>query len=133
MLRYEVHAATDVTGFGLAGHGFKMADGSRVTLQLEESDLPIMAGALELCREGMVPGGGKRNREYYGPHVKTSDEVASEVVEIVFDPQTSGGLLIAVPQRDALALLGDLHAVGATDASVIGAVRPRGDFALELH
>jgi selenide,water dikinase len=132
MLRYEIRAATDVTGFGLAGHGFKMADGSGVTLHLEESDLPIMAGALELCREGMVPGGGKRNREFYGRHVKISDEVADEVGEIVFDPQTSGGLLIALSQRDALALLSELHREGATDASIIGEVIARGPFAIEV-
>jgi selenide,water dikinase len=132
MLKYEVHAATDVTGFGLAGHSFKLADGSSVTLRIEESDLPIMSGALELCREGMIPGGGKRNREYYERHVKISDEVADEVGEILFDPQTSGGLLIAVPQRDARALLSDLHREGSTEAAIIGTVVPRGEFAIEV-
>jgi selenide,water dikinase len=132
MLKYEVHAATDVTGFGLAGHGFKLADGSGVTLRIEESDLPLMAGALELCREGMIPGGGKRNREYYGRHVKISDEVADEVGEIVFDPQTSGGLLIALPEREATALLSDLHRGGSTEAAIIGTAMMRGEFAIEV-
>ena len=132
MLNYEVHAATDVTGFGLAGHGFKMADGSGVTLRIEETDLPIMAGAIELCREGMVPGGGTRNREFYGRHVKISDEVADEVGALVFDPQTSGGLLIALAGRDALALLSDLHREGVMDAAIIGEVAPRGDYAIEV-
>lgn len=132
MLKYDVHAATDVTGFGLAGHGFKLADGSGVTLRIEESDLPIMAGALELCRDGMIPGGGKRNREYYGRHVKVSDEVADEVAEIVFDPQTSGGLLITLPENEATALLAELHREGCTEASIIGRVAPRGEFAIEV-
>ena len=79
MLKYDVHAATDITGFGLIGHASKMADGSGVTLRIEESDLPLMAGALECCRAGMIPGGGKRNREFYGSRVRISDEVADEI------------------------------------------------------
>ena len=132
MLAYEVHAATDITGFGLAGHGCKMAQGSGVTLRLEESDLPLLPGALELCRAGMVPGGGDRNREFFGPHVKLSDEIADEMGKLVFDPQTSGGLLIALPEKDALALLADLQRAGNTDAEVIGRVAPAGKFAIEV-
>jgi len=132
MLAYDVHAATDITGYGLAGHGFKMANGSGVTLRIEESDIPVMPGALELCAAGMIPGGGKRNREFYGPNVKISDEVADEIGEIVFDPQTSGGLLIALPERDAIALLADLQRAGNTDAEIIGRVEKPGQFAIEV-
>jgi selenide, water dikinase len=132
MLAYDVHAATDVTGYGLAGHGFKMANGSGVTLRIEESDLPVMPGALEMCAAGMIPGGGARNREFYGPNVKISDEVADEIGEIVFDPQTSGGLLIALPERDAVALLAELQRAGNTDASIIGHVAKPGQFAIEV-
>ncbi len=132
MLKYDVHAATDITGFGLAGHATKMAEGSGVTLIIEESDLPLMAGALELCREGMIPGGGKRNREYYAPHVRISEEVADEMAEIVFDPQTSGGLLISLPDHDALALLHDLQKQGNFDAAVIGRVTKSQTCALEV-
>jgi selenide,water dikinase len=132
MLAYEVHAATDITGFGLAGHGCKMAQGSGVTLRIEESDLPLLPGALELCRAGMIPGGGTRNREFFGPHVKISDEIADEIRTIVFDPQTSGGLLIALPERDALALLADLQRAGNADAEIIGRVAAAGKFAIEV-
>jgi selenide,water dikinase len=132
MLRCEVHAATDITGFGLAGHGAKMADGSGVTLRLEESDLPLLPGALDCCRAGMIPGGGQRNREFFGPRVRISDEVAAEMAEIAFDPQTSGGLLIALPERDALALLGALQAAGNAEAEIIGHVVEQGRFAIEL-
>jgi selenide,water dikinase len=132
MLAYDVHAATDVTGYGLAGHGFKMANGSGVTLRIEESDLPVMPGALEMCAAGMIPGGGARNREFYGPNVKISDEVADEIGEIVFDPQTSGGLLIALPERDAVALLAELQRAGNTDAAIIGHVAKPGQFAIEV-
>lgn len=132
MLAYDVHAATDVTGYGLAGHGFKMANGSGVTLRIEESDLPVLPGALELCAAGMIPGGGKRNREFFGPHVKISEEIAEEMGEIIFDPQTSGGLLIALPERDAIALLADLQRAGNTDAEIIGRVVEPGQFAIEV-
>jgi selenide,water dikinase len=133
MLKYDVHAATDVTGFGLAGHSFKMADGSGVTLQIEESDLPVLPGALELCRAGMIPGGGKRNREYYGPRVWIAEEIADEMGEIIFDPQTSGGLLIALPEPQAVALLSDLQRGGNSDAAIIGRVAQRSRFAIEVN
>jgi selenide, water dikinase len=132
MLKYEVHAATDITGFGLAGHASKLAEGSAVTLRIEESDLPLLPGAIELAREGMVPGGGKRNRDFYGRFVKISDEVADEMAEIVFDPQTSGGLLIALPERDAIKLLVDLHQQGNSEAAIVGRVIARGGFAIEI-
>jgi selenide,water dikinase len=132
MLKYEVHAATDITGFGLAGHGAKMADGSRVTLIIEESDLPLLQGALELSREGMTPGGGKRNREFFGPQVKVHEEVADEIAEIIFDPQTSGGLLIALAENLAHSLLADLQKSGNGEAAIIGRVTERGRFSIEL-
>jgi selenide,water dikinase len=132
MLKYDVHAATDITGFGFIGHASKMADGSGVTLRIEESDLPLMAGALECCRAGMIPGGGKRNREFYAPRVRIADEVADEIGELIFDPQTSGGLLIALPPGDALKLLADLQAAGNMDAAIVGRVDPRGEFLIEV-
>ncbi len=132
MVKYEVHAATDITGFGVAGHGTRMADGSRVTLRLEESDLPLLPGALELSREGMTPGGGKRNREFYGPGVKISEEVTEEIAEIIFDPQTSGGLLIALAESEAYSLLADLQRAGNAEAAIIGHVTERSRFAIEV-
>jgi selenide, water dikinase len=132
MLKYEVHAATDITGFGLVGHASKMAEGSGVTLRIEESDLPLMAGALECCRAGMIPGGGKRNREFYAPRVRISDEVADEIGELVFDPQTSGGLFIALPEKDATRLLADLQAAGNAEAAIVGRVVVRGEFPIEV-
>jgi selenide,water dikinase len=132
MLRHEVHAATDITGFGLAGHASKLADGSGVTLRIEESDLPLLPGALDCCREGMIPGGGRRNREFYGARVRISDEVAAEMAEIFFDPQTSGGLLIALPEAQALPLLAELQAGGNLEAAVIGRVVAQNGFAIEL-
>jgi selenide, water dikinase len=132
MLKRSVHAATDITGFGLAGHGSRMADGSGVTLRIEESDLPLLPGALDCCRAGMIPGGGRRNREFFGPRVTISDEVAAEMAEIVFDPQTSGGLLIALPESEATPLLADFQAGNNIEAAVIGRVVEQSRFAIEV-
>jgi selenide,water dikinase len=132
MLKFDVHAATDVTGFGLVGHALKMAEGSGVTIVFEESDLPILPGALELCREGMIPGGGQRNREYYAPSVRIADEIADEMAALAFDPQTSGGLLIAVPHDQSVALLAELQSSGHREAAIVGRVAARGGFPIEL-
>jgi selenide,water dikinase len=132
MLRCDVHAATDVTGFGLLGHAHRMAEGSGVTLVFEDADLPLLPGALELARAGMIPGGGERNREYFAPFVKIPDEIADEMVTLAFDPQTSGGLLIAVPDAQALALLADLQSAGYAESAIVGRAEPRGDRPLEL-
>jgi selenide,water dikinase len=109
-----------------------MADGSGVTIVFEESDLPLLPGALECCREGFVPGGGTRNREFYSPRTKVSAEVSDEMAAIAFDPQTSGGLLIAVPDVEAIKLVAALHRAGVSDACIVGRVAERSDFAIEL-
>ncbi len=132
MLQFEVHAATDITGFGLVGHSSKMADGSGVTLVFEESDLPLLPGALECCREGLIPGGGTRNREFYGSSARISEEVSDEMISIAFDPQTSGGLLIAVPEREGIGLVAALHHAGVAEACIVGRVGKRSDRAIEL-
>jgi selenide,water dikinase len=132
MLQYEVHSATDVTGFGLAGHSSQMAEASGVTLVFEESDLPLLPGAIELCRAGMIPGGGKRNQEYFGPKVKIAEEISEEMAAMVFDPQTSGGLLISLPAAQALRLLADLQALGNRDAAVVGRVESARPQSIEI-
>jgi len=132
MLECEVHAATDITGFGLVGHASKMALGSGVTMIFEESDLPLLPGAIELCRAGMIPGGGARNREYYGPMVKIHDEVTEVMAALAFDPQTSGGLLVALPEGQATSLMAALHRAGYCDAAIVGRVAARGEVPIEL-
>ena len=132
MLKHRVHAATDITGFGLVGHAAGMAQGSGVTLVFEESDLPLLPGALEMCRAGMIPGGGARNRQFYAPRTRISEEIADAMADLAFDPQTSGGLLIALPEDDAIALLAELQQAGNFDAAIIGRVQKQGDFLIEL-
>lgn len=100
MLRVEVHSVTDVTGFGLIGHAREMALASGVTLEIEAARVEFLPGAVEYARRGAVPAGLKNNREFASCAV----EAAAEVDDLLYDPQTSGGLLIALPERDAAVL-----------------------------
>ena len=107
MVKYDVHAATDVTGFSLLGHGTEMAEGSGVSLEIDVSAVDILPEALEHARMGLLPEGMYRNREFAGERVDTGS-TPLEVCDALFDPQTSGGLLIAVSERDADALYAEL-------------------------
>jgi selenide, water dikinase len=106
-----VHACTDITGFGLAGHGSEMAQGSGVTLVVESSSLPLLPGAVELALANKS-GGMATNRAYFGPGVEFVAGVSDELQSLVFDPQTSGGLLVAVDPAQADACLTALKAAG---------------------
>jgi selenide,water dikinase len=132
MLKYDVHAATHIAGFGLLGHALKIAQRSAVTIVFEESDLPLLPGVLEQCRAGLIPRGGQRSRQYSAPGVRISDEVSDEIVAIAVDPQTSGGLLIAIPGKQSLALLAELHNCGHRDAAIVGRVTPGREHLIEL-
>ena len=100
----DVHALTDVTGFGLAGHGAEVAAQSEATLVIDLAALPLLPDAARFAREGVVTGGGGRNVEQLGERVRIEGEPPPELVDILYDPQTSGGLLIALPEDDAEAL-----------------------------
>jgi selenide,water dikinase len=91
-----VHAATDVTGFSLAGHGHEMAHASRAALVLDWNAVPMLGGARACAEAGTIPGGGRRNRDFYGPHVRFERELGEADRVLLYDPQTSGGLLVAV-------------------------------------
>lgn len=97
---YEIHACTDVTGFSLMGHGLEMAEGSGVSLRIHPSRIDIIPEALELARMGIIPEGAYRNREFAEAKTDLGD-TPLEVADVLFDPQTSGGLLIAVAPKDA--------------------------------
>jgi selenide,water dikinase len=104
-----VHAVTDVTGFGLLGHAREMAVGSEVSLRIEHRRVPLLPGAIEAARGGFLAGGLKSNREFIEPCVEFAAGVPEEIRALLFDPQTSGGLLIAVAKDDAGALRGALE------------------------
>jgi selenide,water dikinase len=130
MLDVGVHSATDVTGFGLAGHGFEMAEGSRVTLTIELSKLPLLPGVEKLVERRHFTRASKTNREYVQTGLRVEGKVDPVRLEFFFDAQTSGGLLISVPADRAEVLVQKARAGGATSACVIGEVSERGDAAL---
>jgi selenide,water dikinase len=107
-LQFDVHAATDITGFGLLGHAREMAAGSKVSLMLDHRRVEFLPEALDFSREGFIPGGLKRNIEFIGGCVEFADEIPEEVRNLFYDPQTSGGLLLSVAASDALQLLAAL-------------------------
>ena len=108
MVRFRVHACTDITGFGLLGHALELAQGGDVRLQIDTAAVDIPTEALEFARMGLLPEGMYRNRRYAEPFVDAGETVL-EVQDALYDPQTSGGLLIAVHPEDADALFAALQ------------------------
>lgn len=123
----EVHAATDVTGFGLVGHALEMADGAGLGIEIGMDLLPFFAGALELARQGAVSGGGKRARTQRASQVEVAAGVDEVAAAILFDAETSGGLLLAVPAADQERALAALRGAGVAAAAWVGRFTPRGE------
>jgi len=123
MAGFEIHAATDVTGFGLAGHAFEMAKASGTTLEISVAELPIMREALAMYKRGMSTGVNAANRALVDAHTRLAVSLPAWHEEILFDPQTSGGLLVSVPPSQSRALLMALHDAGVEKARVIGSVK----------
>ena len=115
------HACTDVTGYSLMGHLYQMLRASGVTARVYANQVPLLPGALDLARQGVGPGGTGRNKDYFGPHVTLSADMDSGLSDLLFDPQTSGGLLVSVAGDKREALLSALTASGVP-AAVIGGV-----------
>ena len=126
MVQYSVHSCTDVTGFGLMGHSYEMAQGSECSVHIMVDKIPVHAEAFELASMGLIPAGAYRNREYAEKGVSLRKDIALAMQDILYDPQTSGGLLFAIPQEEAEECLQHLHqAVPA--AAVIGYVTEKED------
>jgi len=120
MSGFAVHACTDVTGFGLAGHACEMIEGEAVGLLLDAAALPLLPEALAYAEMGLLPAGLHRNREYRAGMVEVDGSVAEALQDVLFDPQTSGGLLIAVAGDDAERLRRRLVEKGVAGAALIG-------------
>ena len=131
MRKYEVHSCTDVTGFSLLGHSFEMAQGSNCTIHIETENVPYHAEAYEFAEMGFIPAGAYRNRQFAENGVYAPDHVSRALQDIFYDPQTSGGLLIAVSENDATKMLHELIESGV-QASVIGYVTELKDHAIIL-
>lgn len=115
-----VRACTDVTGFGLAGHGLDMLSEGGLDLILQVESLPLLPGVKSLAESGLVPAGAYNNRDAYGHRVRNLSSAPEFASDILFDPQTSGGLLLAVSEKDAADLLSAIKAAGFDQAAIAG-------------
>lgn len=132
MVDYPVSACTDVTGFALLGHSYEMAQGSGCTIHLRAQDIPYHGEAYEMAEMGFIPAGAYRNRDYAQAGVKVVGDVSRAMEDICYDPQTSGGLLIALPQRCAQECLERMRQV-IPQAAAIGYVTPQEEAAVVLE
>ena len=132
LVNYSLHACTDVTGFALLGHSLEMAQGSGVTVHLKAQAVPYHEEAYEMADMGFIPAGAYRNRDFAEAGVRVVGEVARALQDIFYDPQTSGGLLCAVPAAEAEACLAELRAV-APSTRIIGYVTEKLDSAIYLE
>jgi selenide,water dikinase len=128
MQEIGIHAGTDITGFGLLGHAGEMVENTDVGMVITSAAVPVLPGTKELAEMGLTPGGLQRNRDFRQPMVEFSTSVPDFLADILFDPQTSGGLLISVAPGKAPALLERMHQGGIAEAAVIGEVvaEPKG-------
>jgi selenide,water dikinase len=116
--RFKIHAATDITGFGLIGHLRELAKGSGVSVLIHSGRVPLLEGAADCVRAGFVPGGLNANRDFAECLVGYEGDVPDAIKTLLFDPQTAGGLLLSVAGEDAEALLGALKAAGVPAAEI---------------
>ncbi|KLT16044.1 segregation protein A [Neobacillus vireti] len=123
---YHPHSVTDVTGFGLLGHGSEMARGSDVSFEISFSQVPILEGAVELARDGVVPGGSKSNHKWLADDV-SYDDILPEEQLVLCDAITSGGLLVAISEEDANKYVNKLYSNGLVQAAIIGRVSEKKD------
>jgi len=116
--QYQINACTDVTGFGLIGHLLEMSENSSLQLEIDASEIPIFAGVRDFAESGLLPAGAYKNRDNYQEFVSETGKRDQTLYDLMYDPQTSGGLLISVAEADAAELLIDLYAEGL-DVTVI--------------
>lgn len=120
MQEVGVHACTDITGFGLIGHTAQLARNSQVGINISSASIPLLPGTEGFARQGLCPGGLHRNREFYSNAAIIDSKVPGHIQDILFDAQTSGGLLISLAPRKAELLLDKLRQAGVEDAAIIG-------------
>ncbi len=121
---FDVKGATDVTGFSLLGHAWEVARASNVTIEIDSTRVPLIKGAFELASAGLLTGADRTNREYVGNDISIADGIDPNLVKLLFDPQTAGGLLLAVADEKANELLSELRR-NYSRAEIIGRVTER--------
>ena len=127
MKKYEIHAVTDVTGFGLGGHALEMAKGSNSRLRIRMDDLPLFDEAQSMYERGMTTGVNRHNEKLIGAYVEYEKPFSATQKQMILDPQTSGGLLAALPAEQAGELVRELSQVPTPAAALIGEVLSHDD------
>lgn len=117
-----IHAVTDITGFGFLGHACEMMEESSLEMTIHALQVPIFPGIKELVEKGIMPGGLQRNKQFRLPMINVDDGCPSWLLDVLFDPQTAGGLLISLAATEADNLLTGMHRAGLTDAAIVGEV-----------
>ena len=125
--RYEVHACTDITGFGLLGHMREMVNGSGCTIRLYAQQIPFLEGAVDYARLGLIPAGAYRNRQFVQNYLIGFGSIAQEIQDLLTDPQTSGGLLISLPAALAERFLNELKSRYPLPSAIVGEVIEGGE------
>lgn len=131
--KYDVNAATDITGFGMMGHTLEVAKGSEVTILLDSKKIPLMNKAEEFASMGIVPGGAYKNMGYVKDEVYISNDVPQAVSDVLHDPQTSGGLLVSVPAEIAQVVAVDMVKNGSIVAEIVGEVVEKREKYVEVY
>ena len=128
MKAFGAHACTDITGFGFIGHAMEMVLASQVGMVIQSKDIPIFPEAIEYARLGLIPGGARSNRDYFSCRVDAHPDLSPLLMDLLYDPQTSGGLLISLPSNEAERLVEALKEEGNIDSCIVGKVveEPRG-------
>lgn len=127
-----VAGCTDITGFGFLGHALEMAEASGVSLEIWADRLPILEESVELAKDGIIPGGAYKNAEYVGGRARFAAGIEQEIKDIMFDPQTSGGLLISAPKEKSERLVDLLAAKNQTSFAIVGEVKAQHEYAIEI-
>lgn len=127
-----INACTDITGFGLLGHAYEMAEGSNTTIEIWSDLLPIIRESIELAKDGIIPAGAYNNRKHLKDKVLFKNRTAQYLEDIMFDPQTSGGLLFAVPKTKADELMLLLSENNKTECAIVGEVKEKTDYPIEI-
>jgi selenide,water dikinase len=118
----NIHACTDITGFGFLGHACEMIEGENVGLRINSAAVPILTGVQELVESGYVPAGLYRNKNYRISQIEKKDTCPDWILDIFFDPQTAGGLFFSISAKDAQSLIEKMHRNGIADAAIVGDV-----------
>lgn len=131
MRDFQVRGATDITGFSLLGHAWELARASKITVEIDSARVPLIEGAVELARQGLLTSGDKTNREYVGEDISISAKISQELGSLLFDPQTAGGMLISIAADRADSLLAMLRTTYA-EAAAIGRILEKGPRSLVI-